>query len=137
MALALKENHPGSYATERQLVRAVRDGDASAFGQLFFRYRRRISAYVYGLLNDHGRAEDITQDVFISALRRLRETDGPIAFKPWIYEIARNACIDEFRRISRANLISLDSDMAAGGPPMVELADHITPEVRFQAKQQM
>ena len=36
--------------------------------------------------------------MFISALRRMRETERPIAFKPWIYEIAKNACIDEFRR---------------------------------------
>ena len=137
MALALKEIHPASHATERQLVRSVRDGDDRAFEQLFSRYRRRISAYVYGLLNDHGRAEDITQEVFISALRRLRETEGAIAFKPWIYEIARNACIDEFRRISRANLVSLDADVAEEGPIAPQLADYVTPEVRFQRKQQM
>ena len=50
------------------------------------------------MVHDHGRAEDITQEVFMSALRRMRETDRPIAFKPWIYEIAKNACIDAFRR---------------------------------------
>ena len=33
----------------------------------------------------------------MSALRRMRETERPIAFKPWIYEIAKNACIDQFR----------------------------------------
>ena len=50
------------------------------------------------MVKDHGRAEDITQEVFVSALRRMRETERPIAFKPWIYEIAKNACIDAFRR---------------------------------------
>src|SRR4051812_37242967 len=70
------------------LVAAVRKGDERAFEQLYSRYQRRISAYVFGMVKDHGRAEDITQEVFISALRRMRETDRPIAFKPWIYEIA-------------------------------------------------
>ena len=51
-----------------------------------------------GMVKDHGRAEDVTQEVFVSALRRMRETERPIAFKPWIYEIAKNACIDQFRR---------------------------------------
>ena len=137
MALALKEIHPVSHATERQLVRAVREGDDRAFEQLFARYRRRISAYVYGLLNDHGRAEDITQEVFISALRRLRETERPISFKPWIYEIARNACIDEFRRLSRATLVSLEAESEPHGMAPRQLADHITPEVRWERKQQL
>jgi len=50
---------------------------------------RRIAAYIYGMVNDYARAEDIAQDCFMSALRRMRETERPIAFKPWIYEIAR------------------------------------------------
>ena len=50
------------------------------------------------MVKDHGRAEDVTQEVFVSALRRMRATERPIAFKPWIYEIARNACIDAYRR---------------------------------------
>ena len=137
MALALKEIHPVSHANERQLVRAVRAGDDRAFEQLFARYRRRISGYVYGLLNDHGRAEDITQEVFISALRRLRETERPISFKPWIYEIARNACIDEFRRVSRASMVSLDLDPERDGVAPPQLADLSTPEVRWEAKQQI
>jgi RNA polymerase sigma factor (sigma-70 family) len=64
------------------------------------------------MVHDHGRAEDITQDVFMSALRRMRATDTPIAFKPWIYEIAKNACIDAFRRSRRAEEVSYDADDA-------------------------
>ena len=60
------------------------------------------------MVGDPDRAEDITQEVFISALRRLRDTERPIAFKPWIYEIAKNACIDEFRRTRRASEVPLD-----------------------------
>jgi len=63
-----------------------------------------------GMVKDHGRAEDVTQEVFVSALRRMRETERPIAFKPWIYEIAKNACIDQFRRSKRAEEISLEAD---------------------------
>ena len=89
---------------------AVRAGDDHAFEALYHRYQRRIGAYIYGMVHDHGRAEDITQDVFMSALRRMRATDTPIAFKPWVYEIAKNACIDAFRRSKRAEEISYDAD---------------------------
>ncbi len=86
---------------EHELVAAVRRGDDRAFEALYARYRKRIGAYVLGMVGDHGRAEDVTQEVFISALRRMRDTERPIAFKPWVYEIARNACIDHFRRSRR------------------------------------
>ena len=89
---------------------AVRAGDDHAFEVLYHRYQRRIGAYIYGMVHDHGRAEDITQDVFMSALRRMRATESPIAFKPWVYEIAKNACIDAFRRSKRAEEISYDAD---------------------------
>jgi RNA polymerase sigma factor (sigma-70 family) len=97
-------------ADDNQLVAAVRRGDDRAFEALYSRYCRRIHAYVMGMVKDHGRAEDITQEVFVSALRRMRETERPIAFKPWVYEIAKNACIDQFRRSRRAEEVSLQAD---------------------------
>ena len=96
--------------SDQQLVARVRRGDDRAFETLYRRYQRRISAYVYGMVKDHGRAEDVTQEVFVSALRRMRQTERPIAFKPWIYEIAKNACIDAFRRSRRAEEVSYDAD---------------------------
>lgn len=97
-------------ATDEQLVDAARAGSDEAFEALFRRYRDRIRAHVYGMLGDEGRAEDVTQEAFISALRRLRATDQTIVFKPWIYQIARNACIDHLRRLKRADEISIDSE---------------------------
>jgi RNA polymerase sigma factor (sigma-70 family) len=100
--------------TDHQLVTAVRAGDDRAFERLYERYHRRIAAYIYGMVNDYARAEDIAQDVFMSALRRMRETDRSIAFKPWIYEIAKNACIDQFRRSRRAEEVSYDAEDGLG-----------------------
>ena len=91
-------------------MREVRRGDDRAFELLYERYQRRITAYVLGMVKDHGRAEDVTQEVFVSALRRMRATERPIAFKPWIYEIARNACIDAYRRSRRGEEVSFDAD---------------------------
>src|SRR5215210_1212925 len=97
-------------ASDHRLVAAVRRGDDRAFEALYQRYCRRIHAYVFGMVKDHGRAEDVTQEVFVAALRRMRATERPIAFKPWIYEIAKNACIDQFRRSKRAEVVSLNAD---------------------------
>src|SRR4051794_25130618 len=120
------------------LVAAVRRGDDRAFEQLYSRYQRRISAYVYGMVKDHGRAEDITQEVFISALRRMRETNRPIAFKPWVYEIAKNACIDQFRRSRRAEEVSFDAGEGLPGADQGRLvASDPSPDAAVDAKQQL
>src|SRR5438067_5248040 len=95
---------------DAELVRRVRRGDDTAFEALYHRYHRRITAYIHGMVHDHGRAEDVAQDVFVSALRRMRETERPIAFKPLVYEIAKNACIDQFRRSRRAEEVSYVAD---------------------------
>ncbi len=124
--------------SEHDLVAAVRRGDERAFGELYARYGRRIVSYVFGMVGDHARAEDIAQEVFISALRRMRETDRPIAFKPWIYEIARNACIDEFRRAKRIREVPLATDDDEPGPSDRRLVSgtHL-PHATFERRQQL
>jgi RNA polymerase sigma factor (sigma-70 family) len=99
-----------AWRSDHELVAAVQRGEDSAFEVLFARYRTRIWSYVTSVLRDADRAEDVTQEVFISVLRRLRDTERPIAFKPWIYQIAKNACIDELRRARRAREVPFDLD---------------------------
>src|SRR5258708_372122 len=110
MAVALRANHQPHAGDEGEWVAAVRRGDDRAFELLYSRYRARIGAYIQGMIGDPGRAEDIGQEVFISALRRLRATEQPVLLKPWLYEIAKNACIDEFRRARRGQAEPLESE---------------------------
>jgi RNA polymerase sigma factor (sigma-70 family) len=100
-----------SLSSDYELVAAARAGYDPAYEELYRRYYGRIAAYVYRLVGDFARAEDVTQDTFLSALRRLRATESEIAFKPWIYEIARNASIDLYRRNSRAEEVSINADV--------------------------
>ena len=128
----------GEETSDQVLVGRVRAGDDRAFEQLYQRYHRRIASYVQGMVKDHARAEDITQDVFMSALRRMRETDRTIAFKPWIYEIAKNACIDQFRRSRRAEEVSMDADDSLGSADYGRLVSSTpTPDVAVDHKQQI
>jgi RNA polymerase sigma factor (sigma-70 family) len=137
MALALRVTPPSAACSEHELVAAVRRGDDRAFEELYARYRRRIGSYVFGMVGDYGRAEDISQEIFISALRRLRDTERPIAFKPWIYEIAKNACIDHFRRGRRAEEVSLDAEDALENTDRRKLVLAATPHAAVENKQQL
>jgi len=117
------------------LVAAVRAGDERAFELLYLRYQSQIGSYVRGMVRDHGRAEDITQEVFFSALRRIRDTEREIVFKPWVYEIAKNACIDAFRRSRHTNEVSFDADDALGAGDHDRLAGMgATPDAAIDTK---
>ncbi len=134
---ALRSGQLAPIQSDHGLVAAVRHGDDQAFGELYSRYGGRILSYVFGMLGDHGRAEDVAQEVFISALRRMRATDRPIAFKPWIYEIARNACIDEFRRTRRTQEVPLDSGDEAAGPERRLESRTGSPHASLERRQQL
>ena len=76
------------------------------------------------MVRDHARAEDITQEVFIAALRRMREdTQREIQFRPWIYEIAKNKCIDAYRRRRHTVEVSFDAQDAIAADEHRRLAE--------------
>jgi RNA polymerase sigma factor (sigma-70 family) len=126
-----------SWRSDHELVAAVRRGEDSAFAQLYSRYRMPIWSYASGILRDGDRAEDVSQEVFITVLRRLRDTERPIAFKPWIYQIARNACIDELRRARRSQQVPFEPESAAGndGDDLRSIAPG--PDAAVETKQQL
>src|SRR4051812_20182992 len=102
--------------TDAQLAIAASHGDDAAFATLYGRYAPRIETYVARQLADRHLAEDVTHEVFVSALRRLREDRPPIAFGPWLYRIARNAAIDVHRRAQLARQVPLGADTDDLGP---------------------
>jgi RNA polymerase sigma factor (sigma-70 family) len=114
----------GCEAADAELVAAVRAGDDSAFEELYRRYQPRIARFVCGMLHDAARCEDVAQEAFLSALRRMRETDAEINFKPWIYQIARNAAIDSYRRNNHAVEVSMDADDGLPASDRLRLVGH-------------
>ena len=71
------------------LVRASRDGDRSAFGRLYTRYSRMVHAIVLARVPS-AEADDLVQDVFLSAMRDLPALRDERAFGGWLATIARN-----------------------------------------------
>jgi RNA polymerase sigma-70 factor, ECF subfamily len=94
------------------LVREARGGDAAAYGELVRRYQDRVYTLIYGLIQNHDDALDLTQDVFVRAHRSLNQFREEAVFYTWLYRIALNACID-FNRRKRRSLepFSLDGDL--------------------------
>ena len=129
---ALIEDFACADTTDAQLATAARRGSQPAFEALFRRYRPRIAAFVRGSVPDDGRVDDVVQEVFVSALRNLRTLETPEAFAPWLHRIARNACIDHLRRVSREEIAidSLPARRCAEGrqlrPPAPSIHGHVS-----------
>jgi RNA polymerase sigma-70 factor (ECF subfamily) len=102
----------GQAAEDGKLVRSALAGDSSAFSRLYERYGR----VVHGLLLARvGRdeVEDLVQDVFLTAWRRLESLRDPAAFGGWIAMIARNRAIDFHRRT--ADFVELPDNLESPG----------------------
>jgi RNA polymerase sigma-70 factor, ECF subfamily len=100
----------GQASEDAQLVRAARDGDQGAFARLYERYAR----FVHGLLLTRAPrtdVEDLVQDVFLSAWRRLESLRDPAAFGGWLAMIARNRASDFHRRSVES--VELPDNLAA------------------------
>ena len=86
---------PLSLAHDDRLVELVREGRDDAFAELYARYRPALERFARRLLHGTGHdPQDVVQDAFLSACSALRAVDRPIAFKPWLYMIARNRAFD-------------------------------------------
>jgi RNA polymerase sigma-70 factor (ECF subfamily) len=84
-------------ALEARLVAAARDGDRAAFGRLYDRF----APIVHGVLLSRvprSDVDDLVQDVFLQAMRRLGSLRSAEAFGPWLAAIARNRARDHWRR---------------------------------------
>lgn len=85
-------------------VRAAAGGDGSAFERLVRAEQGRVWRYLVHLTGDAALAEDIAQEAFIRAHRKLRTLRDPQRFVPWLLSIARNAAYDAGRKQQRRPL---------------------------------
>jgi len=87
--------------SDEELVREfLHEGRQAAFRSLFDRHRRRVYAGCRVFLQDAVAAEDATQETFLRAFQNLgRFTGGN--FPAWLMRIAKNVCIDQWRRLKR------------------------------------
>jgi RNA polymerase sigma-70 factor (ECF subfamily) len=88
-------------ADERDLVERSRQGDRAAFGEIYQRHVDRVFAYVHFRVRERALAEDLTQDIFMQAIRGLDGYEWQGSIAPWLLRIARNAVIDHWRRMGR------------------------------------
>jgi RNA polymerase sigma-70 factor (ECF subfamily) len=90
--------------------------EESAFAAVFERHRRELQVHCYRMLGSFEDSEDLMQETFLRAWRKRASfgSDGRSSFRPWLYRIATNACLDVLR--SRPRRV-LPPQVAAAGDP--------------------
>ncbi len=79
------------------------------FDALVAKYEKRIFNLIYRLLGDYEEAADLTQETFINAYRHFDQFRGESRVFTWLYQIARNHCINRIRRRDRMKALRLES----------------------------
>ena len=82
-----------------QVIRAAQQGDQAAFGALYEEFFSRVYRYVAARVGPGADAEDVTQEVFVRAMRSLgtfQHRGRP--FAAWLFRIAHNLVVDRYRR---------------------------------------
>jgi RNA polymerase sigma-70 factor, ECF subfamily len=89
------------------LVQRAQQGDSDAFATLFHSHKARIYSVCLRMTNNMAEAEDLVQDAFLQAFRKLTSFRGDSALSTWLYRIAINTVLMHFRK-KKLRQVSLD-----------------------------
>ncbi len=87
----------------------VGSGQVARLGVLFERYHRALFRYFVSMNRDREQAEDLVQEVFVRMLRYRASYDPAQSFTAWMYQIARNAGVDQVRKRGTAQVVDIDT----------------------------
>jgi RNA polymerase sigma-70 factor (ECF subfamily) len=83
---------------DEELMGQVRNGIGEMLGVLFERYQSPLFNFYLRLTGDRSVSEDLVQEVFLRILKYRHSYQPETPFRAWIYQIARNARVDHFRK---------------------------------------
>jgi len=98
-------------------MESFKRGETPAFRELFERYKNPVFAFVRRRVNDAGRAEEITQDIFLALVQRRNGYEPRSSFRTYLYKIALNRVASEHRKRNHTEPVAANSDATGGGNP--------------------
>jgi len=87
--------------TDDDLVARAREGDTAAFGELVVRHQAAVYRAALAATGSTADADDVAQEAFLLAYRRLKSFRGAASFKTWLLTIAWNQALNRRRAATR------------------------------------
>jgi RNA polymerase sigma-70 factor (ECF subfamily) len=84
-------------SADLDLVGRVRTGDGAAFEVLYRQHATRLYNLASRMLGARGEADDLLQDIFLLAYRKIGSFRGESSLGTWLYRLAMNHCLDVLR----------------------------------------
>ena len=95
--------------TVLELVQSAQSGDRDAMDQLYCRFQQHVLSIAYKRLGNWDEAQELSQDVFIQAFRRIHQLQTPEAFGGWLRQIVHRMAINRLTR--RPKPASVDQEI--------------------------
>lgn len=95
---------------ESEIIRAVQAGDTRSYSLLVERYHRPLLSFIYKMAKDRQLTEDIGQEVFLRAYKKIGRFDYSrgVPFSAWLFAMARNKAISALRKKGRERPLPID-----------------------------
>jgi RNA polymerase sigma-70 factor (ECF subfamily) len=108
-----------------KIVNRCRDGERTAFEELFEMYQPRLKYYVRRLDSGGISVDDTLQDIWLTVFRKIHELKDAQVFTVWLYRIARNKVYDEFRNKERFARLPEEDEIPVsdGAEPLFDTSD--------------
>src|SRR6184192_4335296 len=102
--------------SDAELVHAARRGDKRAFVEIVARHQAMVCGIALGILGDFAASEDVGQEAFLTAWRKIHDLREPERLRGWLGQIARNAALGQLRRTPQHNSLE-DAPVLADESP--------------------
>lgn len=107
-----QRDHPGVMLVDSELIKQA-VYDSSSFTTLYRKYVTKVYRYIFSRVHNQAEAEDLTSQVFMTVLQKLKYFGGKENFNAWLFTIARNKVIDNYRR--QPKWVPLDEALVVQG----------------------
>lgn len=112
-------------ATDLELVRLAQGGDSRAFGALVERNRRAVFRAALAAVGSVAEADDVTQEAFVTAWRKLSGFRGESQFRTWLLSITWRKAIDRRKSIGRWLKLAATPSRDEAGDDLFDVIDRV------------
>jgi len=119
---------------DTELVLRAQTGEASAFGELIDRHQRAVYGIVSRMVDTRDDADDLVQDIFVSAYRAIGSFRRDAKFSTWLHTIAVNITLKWLKKMKRRSTVSID-DPATGLASMIRAEADPSPADSLQQRE--
>jgi RNA polymerase sigma-70 factor (ECF subfamily) len=91
---------------EYSVIEKAKLGDINSFEKLIRKYQKQVRVFVFSFFGNIDLVDEISQEVFIKVFKKLKKVRNISNFKKWLFKIAKNTCIDYYRKSKKNKTLS-------------------------------